>query len=168
MVLDDIKIVDINKFRKQRKNKMHYKNGFMDFEETSHIVDCFLLIADIVEAMFMDIEDIIKQAGLNPAEFSLMPDSEKDFLSTNFYRFLKEQNQVIVLGYQATIDGFYYNASAYAVLDGDNAAVEGAICKCNDNITYLFNFNNGLWEECKEDEIDTMAKDGDFVHSYEN
>lgn len=138
----------------------------MDYEETSHVADYFLLIADIIEAMFMDIEDIIKQAGLNPAEFTLMPDSEKDFLSTNFYRFLVEQNQVIVLGYQANIDGFYYNASAYAVLDGDNASVEGAICKCNNDDTYLFNFSNGLWEKCTEEEMDTMAKAGDFVHSY--
>lgn len=163
MVLDNSRIIDVDKFRKRKENKINFKNSFMDYEETSQLAELFLLMSDIIESMFMDIEDIIKQAGLNPAEFTLMPDCEKDFLSVNYYKFFMEHNQAVVLSYQANIDEYYYNASAYAVIDEDNAVVEGAICKCDDEHTYLYNFSTGAWEECDGEEFPDSSSSANYV-----
>ena len=137
------KVINLDDFRKKPKRGV----GQMNYDATYEVKDRFDMATYVVDYLFGEAEDSIKEAGLNPTKFSLIPEYAQKCLATDLDRFFNGDEEAMVLAYQAVIDAQRYVVVVEAMVEEDIFEIESTVVKWDGKTWLAYNFTNGLWEE---------------------
>lgn len=134
------KIIRISDFQKMQQNKHKY----MPYEDTDFIRSRFVLASCIVDTLFVEAENLIREVNFNPADFTLIQKTGKDCLSTNLKEFFEGGEESMSLAFETTIAGVRYVALETATISNDDTVeIEGYFLKWDETEWLLY--DNEEW-----------------------
>lgn len=135
------KAIQIADFRHKQRPTQKY----LPYVDTDSIRERFEMASYIIDALFVEAESLIKDAGLNPGVFTLTPGSGQKCLATDLNEFFEGGEAAMSLTYTATINDIQYAVVENATIDGDIVNIDGSLVKWEGWGCY--EYDNGQWIE---------------------
>ena len=108
------KVVNINTYRHKKKHP-----GQMNYDATFEVKDKLEIAAAIIDELFLQAEECIRECGFNPADFTILEQTARDCLAADLNEFFASGEETLSLTYEAVIGGIRYAVVSDACADGD-------------------------------------------------
>lgn len=113
------KVVNINTYRHKKKHP-----GQMNYDATFEVKDKLEIAAAIIDELFLQAEECIRECGFNPADFTIIEETARDCLAADLNEFFDGGEEVLNIMYDAEIDGVRYTVDATAQVTGDGVSFD--------------------------------------------
>lgn len=120
------KIIDFNSFRDATGKP---RSAALSYEGIQHYRELLDMQLNILDELFHDTEEMLREYHFDPGAFSLLEGSIRGFMATDLQEFYDGGDESIALSYEASIKGVRYRTFACSTLDGDFIQFEYLLLK---------------------------------------